>query len=101
MNVARHQLAMNPSVYIHHCHVILLSLQADIHCVIPQKAVYCSAFETNANCLQCDFHSVISYTAFGHVRTKDQFERSLFPPCGSGVCVVYQNRPTPFPGWMS
>ena len=23
------------------------------------------------------------------------------PPCGSGVCVVYQNRPTPFPGWMS
>jgi len=25
----------------------------------------------------------------------------LFPLCGSGVCVVSQNRPTPFPGWMS
>jgi len=25
----------------------------------------------------------------------------VFPLCGSGVCVVYQNRPTPFPGWMS
>jgi len=23
------------------------------------------------------------------------------PPCGSGVRVVFQNRPTPFPGWMS
>jgi len=22
-------------------------------------------------------------------------------PCGSGVCFVSQNRPTPFPGWMS
>jgi len=22
-------------------------------------------------------------------------------PCGSRVCVVSQNRPTPFPGWMS
>jgi len=24
-----------------------------------------------------------------------------FGPCESGVCVVSQNRPTPFPGWMS
>ena len=22
-------------------------------------------------------------------------------PCGSGVCVVSQNGPTPFPDWMS
>jgi len=30
-----------------------------------------------------------------------QKNQQRIPPCGSGVCVVYQNRPTPFPGWMS
>ena len=25
----------------------------------------------------------------------------IIPLCGSGVCLVSQNRPTPFPGWMS